>query len=250
MYENKTKQKLQNGQIASVVSGLLANSGDGIDFLGSLGFDGCWLEAEHGPVTWEQIGDLSRACDLWGMSSIIRVQSGDPALITRAFDRGASGIVIPHVNTADDARQIAQAAKFAPDGVRGIYGGRRSYRAKEYFAEANQETLVIVLIEEKRAVDNLAEILTVDNIDVFFVAPGDLAQTMGLPGQPFCPEVQAVVQGALAQIAAAGRTPGTLSNPQFLTRYKELGCRFFLTSSDAWVQAGAADYQAQLGANG
>src|SRR5689334_7945266 len=119
-----------------------------VDFLGQFGFDGIWIECEHGPVSWEQIGDMSRACDLWNMASVVRVNDNQPGLIYRALDRGASGIVVPHVSTKAEAEQVVQAAKFAPIGLRGMYGSRRSYGVKDYFRRANDDTLVVVLIEE------------------------------------------------------------------------------------------------------
>src|SRR5215510_11137242 len=97
MRENRIKRQLQAGQPVTVVSGH-ANT-DMIDFLGQFGFDGIWLEGEHGPLSWEQIGDMSRASDLWGMTSVTRVNNNDPGIIMRALDRGTMGIIVPHVNT-------------------------------------------------------------------------------------------------------------------------------------------------------
>ncbi|HMN28837.1 MAG TPA: aldolase/citrate lyase family protein, partial [Caldilineaceae bacterium] len=103
-------------------------------------------------------------------------------------------------------------------------------------------------IEEYEAVQNLAEILEVDQIDVFFVAPSDLAQTMGYIGQPYHPAVQQVVQEAITQIAAAGRVAGTLGADAQLERYLELGARFFLVNYDGWIKAGASQYLSKLAA--
>jgi len=182
MRENRIKRKLQEGQTVTVVSGH-ANT-DMIDFLGQFGFDGIWLEGEHGPLSWEQIGDMSRACDLWGMTSVTRVNNNDPGIIMRALDRGTMGIIVPHVNTRQAAEQAMKSAKYAPMGYRGMFGGRQSFGVPDYFKRANDQTMVVVLIEEIEAVHNLADILTVDNIDVFFVAPSDLAQTIGILAMP------------------------------------------------------------------
>ena len=126
--------------------------------------------------------------------SVVRSPSGasanEPWLITRTLDRGASGIVVPHVSTRDEAAAVVQAAKFGPIGLRGMFGSRRSYGVSDYYRRANEETLVVILIEEMEAIENLAAILTVDHIDAFFVAPSDLAQTMGYTGQQTHPEVQ------------------------------------------------------------
>ena len=108
--------------------------------------------------------------------------------------------------------------------------GRQSYGVTDYYRKANKETLVVVLIEETKAVDNLHEILTVDHIDVFFIAPSDLAQTMGYTGQPTHPEVVAVVDRCVAQIVAAGKVPGHIGNADTVESYIEKGVRFFLTS--------------------
>ena len=240
MRENRIKRQLQAGQTAIAVSG--HHNADMIDFLGQFGFDGVWLEGEHGPVDWDAIGDLSRACDLWGMASVTRVNNNDPGTIMRALDRGTMGIVVPHVNTREAAEQAMKSAKFDPIGYRGMFGGRQSFGVPDYLQRANDQTLVVVLIEEIEAVNNLADILTVDNIDVFFVAPADLAQTMGHIGNHTHPDVQATIDKALAQIVAAGRTAGTLATDDNVARYRDAGVRFFLTGWPNWVAQGAKGF--------
>jgi 2-keto-3-deoxy-L-rhamnonate aldolase RhmA len=246
MRENRAKQKLLAGQIVTVTSG--HQSSDMIDFLGPLGFDAMWLETEHGPVSWEQIGDMSRACDLWGMSPIVRVNANEPWLITRTLDRGATGIVVPHVSTKAAADKAMQSAKYAPLGCRGMFGGRRSFGVADYFQKANDETIVVVLIEEIEAVQNLADILTVDHIDVFFVAPSDLAQTMGHIGNPTHPAVQKVIDDAIGQIIKAGRIAGTLVNDENVERYLDQGVRFVMTGWPGWVTKGATAFLKQVAA--
>ena len=240
MRENRIKRQLQAGHTAIAVSG--HHNADMIDFLGQFGFDGVWLEGEHGPVDWDAIGDLSRACDLWGMASVTRVNNNDPGTIMRALDRGTMGIVVPHVNTREAAEQAMKSAKFAPIGYRGMFGGRQSFGVPDYVQRANDQTFVVVLIEEIEAINNLADILTVDNIDVFFVAPADLAQTMGHIGNHTHPDVQATIDKALAQIVAAGRTAGTLATDDNVERYRDAGVRFFLTGWTNWVSQGAKGF--------
>ena len=172
-----------------------------------MGFDGVWIETEHGPIDYKDIPDLTRAADLWGMTSVVRVNQNVPGVIYRTLDVGAQGIVVPHVNTKAEAEAVVQAGKFAPIGERGMYGSRQSYGVDNYFAEANDQSLLIVLIEDIVAVNNLDEILTVDNIDVFFVAPSDLAQSMGLIGQLSHPEVTGTIAGAIEKIALRGAIP-------------------------------------------
>lgn len=241
MYGNRVKKKLAAGDIAIALGGHSV-SGDTIDFCGPLGFDGYWIEGEHGPVTWDRIGDLSRACDLWNMASIMRIHSHEAGVITRVLDLGVSGIVVPHVNTKAQAQHVADSARFAPLGKRGMYSGRRAYGSSDFFERANDEILVVVLIEEVEAVENLDEILTVDQIDVFFVAPSDLAQSMGHVGQPYHPEVQKVVESTLERIAAAGRIPGAMGIEDRVKGYMKRGARFFLTSYNTWIADRAKQY--------
>ncbi len=248
MRGNRVKQKLQAGEIANVLSGHSISS-DSIDFCGQLGFDGFWIEGEHGSVTWDQIGDMSRACDLWDMTSTMRVHSHEPGVITRALDRGVNGIVVPHVNTKAQAEQIVKATRFAPLGQRGMFsGGRRSYSDPNYIQNANDDVLLVILIEEVEAIHNLAEIISVDHIDVFFVAPSDLAQSMGLIGQPYHPEVQAAVRSAIQQITAAGRVAGTIGMEAVLETHIQAGACFFMTNYDAWIKTGASQYLAKVAA--
>jgi 4-hydroxy-2-oxoheptanedioate aldolase len=222
--------------VVGVVAG--HHSTDMVDWLGQFRPDAIWMECEHGPGGWEEIADFSRACDLWGCASIVRVASGDAPTITRTLDRGASGIVVPHVNTREQAQAIATASRFGPLGVRGMFGGRRSYGVTDPYADANEEVVTIVLIEEAEAIRNLDEILKVDGIDVFFVAPSDLAQTMGYTGHPGHPVVQETIDVALSRIREAGKVPGTLVTDANRERYLDLGVRFLMTSWLPWVQSG------------
>lgn len=244
--KNRAKEKLQAGEVVTTISGHM--SSEIIDFLGPLGFDAVWLECEHGPVSWEQISDMTRACDLWGLSSVTRVNANEPWLITRTLDRGSMGIVAPHVNAAADAQQAMQSAKFAPLGYRGMFGGRQSYGVPDYFQQANDQTMVVVLLEEVEALHNLEEILKVDYIDVFFVAPSDLAQTMGHLGNPGHPEVQEAIDKAIARIVASGRVAGTLVNDANVGRYLDQGVRFLMTSWNAWLAQGASGFLSKVAA--
>jgi len=241
---NKAKEKLEAGGVVATISGW-ANS-DLIDFMGPMGFDAVWLETEHGGVTWAQLGDMTRACDLWGAPPITRVTSNEPWLITRTLDRGSMGIVVPHVNSKEAAEKAAASAKYAPLGYRGMYAGRQSFGVADYFHQANGQTMVVVLLEEAEALANLDEILQVENIDVFFVAPSDLAQTMGHIGDAGHPDVQRAIDDAISRIAAAGRVPGTLVNDDNISEYIGKGVRFVMTSWNAWVARGAGAFLAKV----
>ena len=240
---NRIKQKLANGETAFILSG--AANADTIDQLGPLGVDGFWLEGEHGPVDFGDISDLSRACDLWGATSVLRLSHNEYGDIYRALDRGAQALVIPHVNTKAEAENVVQSAKFAPIGKRGMFTSRQGYGVPDYLKVANDNTLLIVLIEDIVAVNNLDEILSVDHIDVFFVAPSDLAASMGHIGDNNHPEVRSTIDGAVKKIVAAGKTAGTLAVDGNVEHYAELGVRCFMTGLQPWVEAGMKNYMSK-----
>jgi 2-keto-3-deoxy-L-rhamnonate aldolase RhmA len=240
---NTLKAKLEAGQPSTIVAPYATSAGL-VELLGHLGFDGVFLDGEHGPVGWEDLEHMIRAAEVAGYTSVVRVHEGDAATITRALDRGAGGIQVPHVNTAAQAEAIVKHAKFAPLGHRGWSGWRGAWNTdpQEYARTANAHTLVAIMLEEVEALNNLDEILRVDNVDVFFVAPGDLAQSMGLPGQAGHPRVRAAIDDALQRIRAAGRIPGTLTTPATLDHYLELGVLFLYVGLDALLRPAAADF--------
>ena len=236
----KMKQKLKDGKLVVVISG--DTTTDILDQLGPLGFDGAWIDTEHGPYTWEHMSDISRVCDLWEMASLIRVTTNDPSIIMRTLDRGINGVVVPHVNTKEEAAAVVDAAKYHPIGHRGVGGGRQGYGVPDYINKANDDTVIVAMIEDIAAVNRLDEILNVEHIDAFFVARHDLAQSMGHLGQPTHPEVFAATERALKQIIAAGRVAGGSGADQDVERLLDMGMRFFMINWTAWVMRGATDY--------
>lgn len=240
---------LRAGRTVSVASCNPAGyTPDLIDYLGPSGLDGVWIETEHGTPDFQDIANLSRAADLWNMASVVRIHQNDPGLIGRILDCGASGVVVPHVSTREEAERVVRGGRFAPAGMRGMYGGRRAYGVPESYSRANDEVCLVVLIEEREALDNLDEILTVDGIDVFQVAPSDLAQTLGHIGHAEHPEVQAAIDGAIARIVAAGRTAGMVTNEQNRERYMRQGVRFVYGSILRSLMKGATEFRQAVAA--
>ena len=127
---NRVKHKLAEGNTAYIAGGM--THPDDIDAFGPAGFDGVWLEGEHGPVDAAELGNLTRACDIWGMTSVVRINQNDQGLIYRTLDRGAQGIVVPHVNTKEEAQNLVDGGKFAPIGYRGMYTSRQGFAVPDY----------------------------------------------------------------------------------------------------------------------
>ena len=240
--KNKIKHKLSNGDIATAVMTPMPITADLIEYMGPYGFDGVWIETEHAAIDFADIPDMTRAADLWNMTSIVRLNLNLPGVIYITLDVGAQAIVMPHVDTKLQAEEVVKAAKFYPLGARGNYTSRQGIGVENFAQKANDETMIVVLIEDILAVNNLKEILQVDHIDVFYVAPGDLAQSMGLLGQPNHPEVLKTVDKALTQIQDAGRVAGTLVNDDSVESYLEKGVKFVTTAIAPWLEKGAKDF--------
>jgi 4-hydroxy-2-oxoheptanedioate aldolase len=237
VHVNKVKQRLAAGEVVTLVMG--DYSPDTAELLAFSGVDVLWGEMEDGVTSWRDIGDYSRAADLWGACYMVRVNHNNPALIGRALACGASGIMVPHVNTADEARAVARAAYYGPKGMRGMAGGRRSIGATDYHREANENVLTAILLEDVAMVPHLPEIVQVEGIDVFYVAPGDLSQSMALTGQTEHPKVRAVVDAAIETIVKAGKVAGALTNDANLDKTLAQGVRFIGTSWEPWLTAAA-----------
>lgn len=243
---NRAKQKLANGETVTIVSGI--THPDDIDAVGPLGFDGIWLEGEHGATDASDLGNLTRACDIWGMTSVARINLNEQGLIYRTLDRGAQAIVVPHVNNASEARNVVEGGKFTPSGKRGMFTSRQGLGVSNYFDNANDQSMLIVLIEDIIAWENLDEIIAVDDIDVFFVAPSDFASSMGHMGDIQHPDVQEKINDSISRIITGGRNAGALATNENVARYTEMGVRFFMTGAGPWIANGFNEFVANANA--
>src|SRR3989442_10045348 len=164
---NRLRQTLAAGRVATIIGG--TNDRDLIDQLGTLDVDGIWLEGEHGGVDYADLGNLTRACDLWGKTSVVRVMDNDYATIYRTLDRGAQGIVVPHVNTRGEAEAVVEAGKFSPLGKRGMFTSRQGVGVGDHLKTANDQNPPLVLLQDIVAVQNPPDIPQVGRIHAFFL---------------------------------------------------------------------------------
>lgn len=210
MLDNRVRQKIARGETAF---GVMVSwfSPDLVEFLGYLGFDWIFIDAEHGVIGPGACAELVRACNITGMTPIVRVPDKSQGTILRYLETGVVGVIIPHTNSAADARAAVNAVKYSPLGKRGAGSTTRAANfgltqaPAEYFRRANEETMVCALVEEAEGIHNLDEIIAVEGIDSVGIGPGDLAMTMGLPGQANHPEVRKLVLDAEARVVAAGK---------------------------------------------
>jgi 4-hydroxy-2-oxoheptanedioate aldolase len=254
MRPNRAKQKLRDGR--AVLAPKLAADGipdiDSLEELMAHGlFDIAWIEMEHGRWSWNDLSDISRACDLWGVTSLVRANLNEPAVIGRTLDRGIQGVLVPHVNTRADAERAVSGALYPPKGTRGMYFPRRGYGVTNFLQTANDEVLVVVLLEELHTLQhNLKDILAVPDVDVFFIGPGDLSLTMGpqYAGQLWHPDVQAVVQEAVKTIVGAGKIAGTVVNDANVDEYLRLGARMLRYTATTYLTDGLRGFQQKVSA--
>ena len=247
MKKNQIKEKLAAGR---PVYGAMVQFPDAdlTEMLGHAGFDWILIDAEHGSINENDCLAMVRACELANTTSIVRPPVNDPEIIMRFLDRGAQGVQVPHVNTAADARAAVDAVKYYPIGTRGVTSATRSanYGLREsipdYIKFSNAETLVCVMIEEREAVDNLPEILKVEGVDVFFVGAGDLAQSMGFPGNKNAPEVQKVVREALKRILDAGKCAGLSCDEEHMPEFVRMGVQYFHTGMTPLIKFAARHF--------
>lgn len=240
---NQLKETIESGGVGVIANG--PNDSDMCDFLGHLGFDAAFIDFEHGNVSWAELPDITRACELWGMSSVVRVNRLDEAQILRILDQGASAVMVPHIITREQAELAASACKYPPEGIRGVAGGRPAYGVDGYFKKANDAVQCLALIEDFEAIANLPELTKVDGIDVFYVAPSDMAASMGHTGNPGHPEVQQAIEGAIGQIVDAGRVAGTLVNDGNLDKFLAMGVRCLGVPWQQWLAQSAETFLAR-----
>lgn len=237
MKENWLKRKLSEGR---AVLGPFCKCGEGAiyELAGLAGFDFAIIDMEHGPLSYETAQNLVRACEAAEISPVIRVPQNEAQYISRALDLGAHGVQVPEINSGEEAARLAAAARYHPLGARGVC---RFVRAAEYsrvskeryFAQANAQVLVIAHLEGERGLKNLAEILQVPGLDVIFIGPYDLSQSLGLTGQIQHPAVIERMQAVVAQARAAGKAVGTfVETPAEARTWMERGVSYLGYSVD------------------
>jgi 2-keto-3-deoxy-L-rhamnonate aldolase RhmA len=172
---------------------------------GAAGWDFLVLDTEHAPFSFETIQVLVDGCRAAGVASIVRVWDHSAALIGRALDTGADGIMVPSVSSAAEAQAVVQASKYAPDGNRGLVDMLK-YRARDQamYARLNDKTIVVVQIEGLAAVAQAANILAVPGVDVGFVGALDLSQSAGTPGDFESAAFKMAIDQLLRDVTSSG----------------------------------------------
>ena len=239
----KFKDKLNRGE--AVIGTWINISGPAIiEIIGRTGFDFLLIDGEHSPFNENDLRDALMACDNTPAESLVRVRANEEPRIKLALDLGADAVLVPMVNTADDARRAVKAAKYPPLGGRGIGPWRASdyYRNfGNYIDEANDATALIVQIEHKDAVAAIDEIVAVDGVDAIFVGPADLSASLGHGTNTGNADTVAAIERVARACSAKGMPMGIdCLTAEHITRWGGLGYRCFTFEADfVYLEVGA-----------
>ncbi len=223
-----------------------ARSPEIVEVLGLASFDFAVIDREHAAFSGETAGELVRAATVAGVAPLIRVRNNDPGEILEALDLGAVGLHVPQVASAEDARRAIAAARFPPGGERGFNPFVRAacYGAlplDEFRKTADDDTLLVLHIEARSAVEKLDEILSLDGVDVAFLGPYDMSQTLGVPGDVTHPKVVEAMRSIVKAAEPRGVTVGCFANTPEQTRlWLAEGVRYLAYSVDTQIFLHAA----------
>jgi 4-hydroxy-2-oxoheptanedioate aldolase len=247
MNANRMKAKLLAGEPALGCS-VMFPSPQIVEMLGHAGFDWVLLDCEHGSLSLADVELMAMAADAVGIAAIARPRANLTADIQSVMDRGVSGVQVPHINSAEDARRAVSAVKFGPGAGRGLAAGTRpdnwglGAKMSDFTEAANAQSLVCVQIEHQAAISNVDEILKVEGIDVFFIGPSDLSQSMGHPGNPGAPAVAKAIIDTRGMIVAAGKIPGMPATTDNIASLIGSGVRYIYTHLPRILGAGSSAF--------
>ena len=216
-------QALANGLTAEICAGA--------------GFDWLMFDAEHGPNTLTTLLAQLQAVSAYPLEPIVRPPVGDPVIIKQYLDMGVRTLLIPMVDSAEQARRMVAATRFPPAGIRGVASATsraaRFGTDPNYLGAAHHDICVITQIESRAGLDQIEAIAAIDGVDGLFIGPADLAGSLGHLGNPAHPEVQAAIEGAIDRIKASGKPAGIFAvNPDHARQSIAAGFRFISIGTD------------------
>jgi 4-hydroxy-2-oxoheptanedioate aldolase len=244
MQENTFKKALANGEVqlglwSSLCSPITA------EIIAGAGFDWILFDTEHSPIEVASVLPLLQAATGGTASHAVRPAWNDRVLIKKVLDIGAQTILIPFVQTADEAAEAVKSCRYPPDGLRGVAGSTRASRygrTKDYLHKAQDEICILVQVETGSALEQLDAIANIDGIDGVFIGPSDLSASLGHLGNPAHEDVQKEIEAASKIIRDADKAPGILAgNAEDSKRYISWGFQFVACSTDSGLLTAAAD---------
>jgi len=239
--KNPLKEKLRRGE---AVIGTFVGIGhpDVTEWLSHLGFDWLLLDAEHSPLDFGTLQQMLQSMSGTNCVPIIRPQWNDPVIIKRVLDIGAYGVLVPWVNSKEEAENVVKACRYPPEGLRGFGPRRPGMFDPDYYKTANDELLIAVQIETAQALSNLDEILSVPGIDACYIGPWDLSCSLGLGVPPKWddPKFLAAFDRVLAAAKRHGKPAGMFAVMDNIGWALEKGFRFnTVDDDDTFLMKGA-----------
>jgi 4-hydroxy-2-oxoheptanedioate aldolase len=255
LLRNHTKEKLSRGEPVYSMTVRLVRTVDIAAIASTAGFDSVYIDLEHSSFSLESAGQICMACNSLGVTPLVRVPGLDPSFIARVMDSGAMGIIVPGVESADEARVAVRAVKHVPLGERSLAGAApqlnyRTFPADQVIRELDQASMVVAMIESQAGLDAVEAIASVDGVDVVLVGANDLSVALGVAGQMDSPEVHDAYVRVIEACRAKGKTVGIGGlggRPDLIRRYLELGARYVSTGNDiSFLGAAAAQKRQQF----
>ncbi len=240
MRKSVVKSKLRAGQPV-LVNKICFPNADLAELIGLMGFDCLWICTEHLAIDASVLKDMIRACRASGMDSMIRTGQDSYDDFTRFLESGATGLMIPHVKNSEHAREIVKRAKFPPIGKRGIDGISADADfgladTNEYIKHANDETFIVVQIEDEYALDDIEQIAQVEGIDVLFLGPADLSLSMGITNQVKHKKILQAIEKIIKACENSSAVCGTpYIDVEHCKRLMNMGVKFFTGTSDSGI---------------
>jgi 4-hydroxy-2-oxoheptanedioate aldolase len=235
-------ERLREGQALTAVFSIIPST-HVVEMIGIAGFEAVIIDMEHGPFSIDSVIPLLLAAQTRGMYPIVRVRANEPSLIGAVLDAGAAGVLVPQVTSAAAAAAVVKAARFAPAGARGTNPWVRAARygaGATWFADANRDVSILVMIEGREGLDALADIIAIPGLDGIFLGPVDMSQSLGVGGQPEHPKVIAAIGDAVAAASARGIVTAVFApNVAAARRWIAQGVRVVALSEDAAIMMDA-----------
>lgn len=248
--KNPVKSKLKNGQV-SLGTWIGIGHPDVTERLADAGFEWLTFDIEHSPLSLETVQSMIQAMSFTrSCVPLVRLRWNDPVLIKRVLDIGAYGVIVPMISCREEAIQAVRACMYPPDGIRGVGPRRAMLRDPEYLDTANEEILVVAMVETGEALENLDEILSVPGLDATFIGPWDLSMSLGVgPPPPWEDEsFRDMLEDVVSACERNGVSPGMHCTTENVRDALDMGFRFCAIDSDAsFLMRGAREAMASVG---
>jgi 4-hydroxy-2-oxoheptanedioate aldolase len=252
---NNVKEKFARDEVVASMTVRLVKSIEIARIAHTAGFDSFYIDIEHSSFSLETTSQICIAGLDAGITPLVRVPTGRPEHVTRVLEGGAMGVIVPHVRSAEEARRVVAAAKFAPAGDRSPVGGGgvphlhfRSFPVIEATRVLNEATMVVVMMETLEALEHVEEIAAVDGVDMMFIGTNDLTTEMGQMNNFDHPRVRDAYERTIAACRRNGKhvgIGGLTSRPDLIAEYVRLGARFVSTGTDLAFLLGACAQRAR-----